>query len=266
MEAHKPQSDPPTTLREPAVTDTPRVRESAKLADEVPQNQRPREKLLAAGTAATLSDTELLAILLGSGTKGHNVMSVAQALVRQYKTLAFLAKASPNELRKIKGIGAVKAVQIAAMMELARRALASEHDSDEAALMNKPEAVAREVRAHCSGISAEQFFALPLDKKLRKCGPLTLVSHGILDSSLTHPREVFAIAIRWGAASIIVAHNHPSGDPAPSSDDEKATAALAAAGRIIGIPLTDHVVVGDPAIHPPGWVSLRTFRPSLFDI
>ena len=266
MEAQKPpfEPSPEQTLREPATTSAPRVRASATLADEVPPNQRPREKLLAAGTAARLADAELLAILLGSGTKGHNVMAVAQALILQYKTLAFLAKASLKDLRKVKGIGDVKAIQITAMLELARRALATAHDDDEAALLSNPAAVAREVWSHSAGIPKESFFVMPLDKKHRKCGPLTMITQGTLDSSLAHPREVFSLAVRWDAASIIVAHNHPSGDPAPSRDDEKVTTALFAAGRILGIPLTDHVIVGDPATRHPGWLSLRELRPDLF--
>ena len=242
----------------------PPVRRSAKLADEVPENQRPREKLLAAGSAAKLSDAELLAILLGSGTKGHNVMSVAEALVLQYKTLAFLAQATPNELRKIKGIGAVKAVQISAMMELARRALASAHDENETNFAGNPALIAKETLAHCAGFRTESFFVLPLDKKLRKCGPMTLISQGTLDRVIAHPREVFAVAVRWGAAAVAVAHNHPSGDPAPSKDDERTTVELFAAGKAMHIPLADHLIVGDATAHPPGYYSFHAMRPDLF--
>ncbi|MCL1910475.1 MAG: DNA repair protein RadC [Kiritimatiellaeota bacterium] len=234
----------------------------SKLSEELPVNQRPREKLLSAGSAAKLSDAELLAILLGSGTKGHNVMSVAGALLRQYKTLAFLSKASIKDLEKIKGIGKVKAVQISAMLEIARRALLSE--PDESAFAGNPARIANEARTQCAGMRTEALFVFPLNKKLRRCGPVTLVSQGSIDRVIVHPREVFAVALQWGAASVAIAHNHPSGDPAPSKIDEQMTAELLTAGRALRIPLTDHVIVGDPSTHPPGYYSFHAIRPDMF--
>jgi len=235
---------------------------SAKLSDSLPLNQRPREKLRAAGSAAKLSDTELLAILLGSGTKGHNVMKVAEALIFQYKTLGFLANASIMDLDKIKGIGKVKAAQISAMLEIARRALESEPIENTRA--DNPSRIANETRAQCAGMRNENLLVFPLDKKLRRCGPVTIVSKGTADRVLIHPRDVFAVALQWGAVSVAVAHNHPSGDPAPSKQDGQITTDLLAAGRTLHIPLTDHVIVGDPATHPPGYHSFRASRPDLF--
>jgi len=240
----------------------PTVRASGKLSDDVPANQRPREKLIAAGSPAKLSDAELLAILLGSGTRGHNVMKVAEALILQYKTLGFLAKASLRDLQKIKGIGKVKAVQISAMLEVARRALASEPDGNISA--ENPSRIAAEARAHFAGMKNEALLVFPLDKKLRRCGPVTLVSLGTADHVIVHPRDVFAVALQWGAVSVAAAHNHPSGDPAPSRQDEQITLDLLAAGRTLRIPLTDHVIVGDPSTHPPGYHSFRTTRPDMF--
>jgi len=251
-----------STTASVAHNERPHVRQSAKLSDEVPANQRPREKLLAAGSAAKLSDAELLAILLGSGTKGHNVMSVAEALVRQFNNMSFLAKASINDLEKIKGIGKVKAVQISAMMEIARRALASE--PDDTTFAGNPSRIASEARAHCAGMKTEALLVFPLNKKLHKCGPVTLVAQGTIDRVIVHPREVYAVALQWGAASVAVAHNHPSGDSTPSKPDEQMTSDLISAGRVLHIPLTDHVIVGDPATHPPGYHSFRVSRPDLF--
>lgn len=234
------------------------------LEHEMAKEQRPREKMLERG-GAEMSDAELLAIILGSGFVNHNVMSVAQAVLKDYGNFAFLGKASIDELMKYDGIGRVKAIQLATVMEIAKRTLISQHDTSESSLLVKPELVVDHVLRYKVGEDSESFFVLPLNKKCRLCGPVTEVTRGTLDASLVHPREVFRVALRWSAASIIVAHNHPSGDPTPSAEDLGVTRRLIEAGRVIAVPLTDHVVVGDAELFPPGFHSIRRSGVIAFD-
>jgi len=212
-----------------------------------------------------MTDAELLAIILGSGFQNHNVLSVAHALLKDYDNLAMLAKAGIHDLKKYDGIGEVKAIQIAAVMEIARRVKASQHDATDLSLMTHPEVVLAKVLGYKMSIDSESFFVLPLDKKCRLCGPMTEVTRGTLDSSLVHPREVFKVALKWSAASVIVAHNHPSGDPTPSKEDLDVTRRLIEAGRVLSVPLTDHVVVGDDELFPPGFHSIRRSGVLAFD-
>jgi len=215
---------------------------------QMPPSERPRERLLAEG-AESLSSAELLAILLGSGTQKMPVLQLAQELIVRFNGLAQLADATIEELCQINGIGQAKAIQIKACFALGSRACRQtlsprykiEHPSHAYHLLR--DQVQNEKREH--------FLALFLDTKNQ------LITHqviaiGTLSETLVHPREVFYPAIRHKAARIIVAHNHPSGDPTPSQHDYSLTKSLVATGRLIGIPVTDHLIIGGE-----GFISLR---------
>jgi len=249
-------------VREAATFNPRKPNATRALKDDIAESQKPREKMLA---GLPMTDAELLAIILGSGFQNHNVLSVAHALLKDYDNLAMLAKAGIHDLKKYDGIGEVKAIQIAAVMEIARRVKASQHDATDLSLMTHPEVVLAKVLGYKMSIDSESFFVLPLDKKCRLCGPMTEVTRGTLDSSLVHPREVFKVALKWSAASVIVAHNHPSGHPTPSKEDLDVTRRLIEAGRVLSVPLTDHVVVGDDELFPPGFHSIRRSGVLAFD-
>ena len=249
-------------VREAATFNPRKPNATRALKDDIAESQKPREKMLA---GLPMTDAELLAIILGSGFQNHNVLSVAHALLKDYDNLAMLAKAGIHDLKKYDGIGEVKAIQIAAVMEIARRVKASQHDATDLSLMTHPEVVLAKVLGYKMSIDSESFFVLPLDKKCRLCGPMTEVTRGTLDSSLVHPREVFKVALKWSAASVIVAHNHPSGDPTPSKEDLDVTRRLIEADRVLSVPRTDHVVVGDDELFPPGFHSIRRSGVLAFD-
>jgi len=214
------------------------------LIKDMPENMRPREKLLSQGES-TLNDHELLAIILGNGTRSTSVLELANRLLDTYISLRRLQDASQEELTQIKGIGPAKAASIKAALEIGRRVAG---DIERRVPIRSPEDVKQiaqqelipEMRNH----DREHFLVLYLD---RKGGLIVkeLVSVGGLHSSIVHPREVFKTAVKRSAASVILAHNHPSGDPTPSQDDINITRRLVEAGSIIGIEVLDHVVVGE---------------------
>lgn len=204
---------------------------------DIPTFERPREKLIAKGPAA-LRTEELLAILLRTGMQGKNAIEVARSIVQRYEGTSLLG-ASYAELRNLAGVGSTKAVQIIAALELGRRLQAPAAARE--IYLETPEDAARAV-AHISEHKKEHFVALYLDARNRLIHMET-VSIGTLNASLVHPREVFEPAIRHCAAQVIVAHNHPSGDPEPSAEDVALTRRLADAGALLGITLLDHVVV-----------------------
>jgi DNA repair protein RadC len=218
-------------------------------------HDRPQERLQKLGPAA-LSDTELLAMLLRSGTRGHNVMAVSQQLLVEAGSLARLIQWSDADFRRLKGIGRVKALQLVAVMELARRVLADAQDPEP--ILNRPELVAAHLAPVATGLSIEKFWVLCLNRKNRLIKAVELTS-GTATSSLAHPREVFRAAIRHGATAVICAHNHPSGDPAPSAADVQLTRQLREAARAVDIDLLDHVILGQLATDPRG-VGHYSFR------
>ena len=206
-----------------------------------PKHERPRERLIDVG-AAGLTDVELLAILISRGTSGVPVRDIAQRLVSTFGSLADVKKATVAELCKVRGIGPAKACQIVAAFEIARRgddALMAKERPE----MSDVSAVARIARRHLTEPAKESFFVAYLDSRNRMLGK-DRVSVGSLDTTLAHPRDVFEKAIRANAAAVIVAHNHPSGDPHPSDDDIRLTRRLVEAGKILGIKVLDHVIVG----------------------
>ena len=217
------------------------VRESADRGKSLgPKHDRPRERLVQLGPAA-LSEVELLAVLIGSGTHCMPVLGLSRRLIDQFGSVAGVARATIEELELVPGIKQAKATKIVAAFELARRCDDTPCVKERADLSDAKD-VARRVRSSVKDWRKECFFTLYLDSRSRLIGQ-TEVSVGCLDTTLAHPREVFEKAIRAGAAAIVVVHNHPSGDPSPSDDDVRLTRRLSEAAKILGIRLLDHVVV-----------------------
>ncbi|MBI3885183.1 MAG: DNA repair protein RadC [Opitutae bacterium] len=210
--------------------------------------ERPQERLEKLGASA-LSDTELLAMLLRSGSRGVNVLAVASQLITEAGSLAALVQWQDTDFRRIKGIGRVKAAQLITVMEIARRVLASERDV--APVLNRPELVLAHFQPLLAGLSVEKFWVLCLNRKNRLL-KLVEITSGTATSTLAHPREVFREAIRHGATAVICVHNHPSGDPAPSPADIHLTSQLREAANAIQIELTDHVILGRLTADPRG--------------
>ncbi|MBQ9727948.1 MAG: DNA repair protein RadC [Kiritimatiellae bacterium] len=240
--AEEPPFEPATTTpwwTQPA--ETPSLRE-------VFANSRdlmPREKLEAFGPAA-LSNVELLALLLRTGMKGKNVLALAGELLHAYgDSLELLSRAGYDELAKPRAVGKAKACELTAVFELARRILASSVD-DRPVLATAAD-VARYLRPFVLAESVESFYVLPLDKRRRLRGVVgrMRVSLGTADRTLVTPRDVFREAIRVDACFVVIAHNHPSGDPTPSASDLRLTSDIVDAGRVLGIGVLDHVVLGD---------------------
>lgn len=210
------------------------------LIADLPDTERPRERMRRMGADA-LSDRELLAILLRHGTKGKSALMVAAELLRAFDgSLKRLAKAELCEISKTPGIGQVKALELSAAFALGKR-LALENCISQPQMTN-PENVARYIREKLRQDEQEEFHALLLDTRMRLIRD-ELITVGLLDRSLVHAREVFRGAIKESCQSLIISHNHPSGDITPSKEDIRSTRMLQRAGQIIGITILDHVIV-----------------------
>ncbi|MGE5396734.1 MAG: RadC family protein [Chitinophagales bacterium] len=207
---------------------------------EMPEDMRPREKMLKQGEQF-LNDDELLAILLGSGTSSLSATELAHQLIVQNRDIRFIKKMSLAELQDVKGIGPAKATRLKAATELGRRI---NLDFDPTPQISSPEDVKNLVMEEMRFYDKEHFRCLYLNRKNRVLA-LETISVGGLASSPVHPREVFKSAIKMSAASLILIHNHPSGDPTPSSEDIDITRRLLESGKILGIEVLDHIIIGD---------------------
>jgi DNA repair protein RadC len=202
---------------------------------------RPRERLWALGPAA-LTRQELMAILLGTGGGGRDVLTVAGELLAQADgSLRRLAGRPAASWARVRGVGRAKAARLVAALELGRRAGAEADPPPER--IRSPADVHRVYAGRLRDLAVEEFHMLALDSQSQVLADV-LITRGILNSSLVHPREVFRAAIAEAAAGIIVVHNHPSGDPTPSADDRAVTRQLVDAGRLLDVPVYDHVIVG----------------------
>lgn len=206
---------------------------------EWPSGERPREKLIGKGPSA-LTEAELLALVLRTGTGNSTALDLAREVLSSGRSLRVLGTRTPGELMRIRGIGPAKAVELIAAFEIGRR-MQAEPD-EERPVIRSPEDVARFMVPLLRDRTNEVFFVLLLDAKNALRSKVEITS-GTLNASLVHPREVYKVAIDQRAASIIVVHNHPSGNPDPSREDAEVTRQLAEAGRIVGIPLHDHLIV-----------------------
>lgn len=219
---------------------------------ELPEEERPREKLALRGAGA-LSDSELIAILLRTGLPGANAVDVARQLLTRYGSLSVLARCSVAELSEIKGVGPAKAVQLAAAFGLASR-LARE--SLARTKMDTPELIHELLGAELRALHRESLRIVLLDTKMHLMR-VEEISLGTMNESLAHPREIFRPALIYSAFGIIVAHNHPSGDPTPSEADRRLTVRLAEAANLLQIRLFDHVILGTADNGRRPWFSFR---------
>lgn len=215
---------------------------------ELPADERPREKLRVRG-ASSLSPQELLAILLGTGTRKEDVLALALHLLSRWKGLRGLAQADLAELEQVHGVGPAKASVLKAALELGMRLSGLPHD--ERLLVHNPRDVANLLQAEMAFLEQEELRVVLLDTRNRVDG-IEVVSRGTLNTAQVRPADLFRLAIRRNCASVIVAHNHPSGDPAPSPDDVRLTAEIVAAGRLLGVEVLDHLVIGRER-----WISLK---------
>jgi DNA repair protein RadC len=205
---------------------------------DLPKDERPRERLVKFGEQA-LSAQELLQLILGRGVAGESVAVTAQKLLAQFGSLQKLAEASIEELSSIRGIGLAKAAQIKAAFEISRR-LSTQAPSYKSKELTDPEKVYRLIKSKLKDYHREHFYIIALNSRGHS---IAEVSIGSLNASIVHPREVFAEAIKNKAASVVFAHNHPSGDPEPSEDDLLLTKKLVESGKILGIEVFDHIIV-----------------------
>ncbi|MGA7160693.1 MAG: DNA repair protein RadC [Bacteroidota bacterium] len=204
-----------------------------------PLNERPREKLINKGPEV-LTEAELLAILIGSGSGKVTAIDLAKTLFVEHKTLRSLAGLSVADLKRFKGIGDARAVLIAAAFELARRLQSS--PDPERRVIKSPSDIAKHFVPTLRDLPQEIFVVVLLNSANNITREVT-ITKGLLNSSLTHPREVFRHAIIEHAASIILVHNHPSGNPEPSQEDISITKQIVEASKVVGIPVHDHIII-----------------------
>ncbi|SCG83738.1 DNA repair protein RadC [Proteiniborus sp. DW1] len=209
---------------------------------DLPEDERPREKLYKYGPKA-LSNTELLAILIRTGSRENTAIELSQKLLAGKKEgIYFLTDTSLQEIMKVKGIGKCKAAQILAAVELGKRVMSSAHNNK--AKITSPTDVVDLLMLDMIHLKKEHFKIVMLDTKNQVIG-IEDISVGSLNSSIVHPREVFKEAIVKSSASIILVHNHPSGDPTPSKEDIAITRRLAEGGDILGVKVLDHIIIGN---------------------
>ncbi len=229
-------------------TEPPQEYPASNRLRETAVTERPQERLEKFGAGA-LSDTELLAMLLRSGTRGQDVLTLASRLLNDAGSLGALIGWRVAEFRRHRGIGRVKGLQLVTVMEIARRVIGQQQG--EAPLLNRADLVAKHLGPVAYGLEVEKFWVLCLNRKNRLIKTVEITS-GTATAALAHPREVFRAAIREAASAVICAHNHPSGDPAPSAPDVQVTRQLREAAKAVDIELLDHVIVGRANADPNG--------------
>jgi DNA repair protein RadC len=219
---------------------------------EWPEDERPRERLMKLG-ADTLSEAQLLAIMLATGdaSSGQSALDLAMYLVRTFDGLRALDAASIAELCQIKGIGPAKATTIKAALELGKRLFGEPVQRH--LKVTSPQDLVNYFQPRLQHLRKEVFKAVLLNTKHQMLKDVT-VSEGSLSASLVHPREAFLPAIKESAAAVIFLHNHPSGDPTPSTEDKELTLRLVKVGQLIGISVLDHIIIGSGS---PGYISFR---------
>lgn len=232
----------------------------------LPDDLKPREELKLRG-AGNVSDSGLLAILFRTGTsvsvegkrRTKNVLELARETLEHFGGLTKLFQCDYLELKQsgIKGLGDVKCIELAAALELGRRIVTRQLTDSPGATLTNPQAVFQLIYPYTQHLSQEVVWVLLLDTRGHLIGQPIECSRGDLNTSPLHPREIFNRAIRCSAAAVILVHNHPTGDSEPSREDIEATRRLIEAGRVVGIPLFDHIVIGRPINGTPGYTSLR---------
>ncbi|MBU5592743.1 DNA repair protein RadC [Clostridium sp. MSJ-4] len=215
------------------------MEDNLKIMD-LPKNERPQERLLRYG-AESLSNSELLAVVLRTGTSKENILQLCNRIIKECGGLRGILNSSAEDLMNLNGIKEAKASQILALVELSKRFYS--YGSGEEYKIRTPKDAADLVISHMKDLNQEILKVIYLNTKNIVIGVNT-VSMGSLNSSIVHPREVFSHAIKKGSASIIVCHNHPSGDVTPSIEDINITKRLKECGKILGIDLLDHIIVG----------------------
>ena len=210
------------------------------LLQEIPKSTRPREKLLAMGSH-TLTDAELLSVMLGTGLPGQNVLQLSQSLIDEFHGLAGLLQATPALMEKTKGLGAARRARLLAVMELARRAAIQKMRQRN--VMNNPEVVRQFLQMQMGAYSQEVFAVLFMDAQYRLL-VFQEMFRGTLNQTSVYPREVVKLALEVGAAAVILSHNHPSGEVRPSIADSNLTRTLHTALSMVDIKLLDHIIVG----------------------
>jgi DNA repair protein RadC len=226
---------------------------SLRLKDQ-PPSERPRERLVEHGPDA-LSPAELIAILVRTGLRGTNAVEIGKQLIQKFGTLQALARASVDDLRQVKGIGRDKAVTLMAAFALARKM--AKDLQRESPVLDNPEAIVQLLREQnlVKNVETLQVLLLNTRRRLIRVEPVT---DGTIDTLLVHPREVFKAAIAANAAAVVLAHNHPSGDPTPSEADIKVTRDLIRAGQLLKIEVLDHIIIGRATPErPKDYASLR---------
>lgn len=238
---------------QPVASDTPTSLSGFRIKD-LPEHERPRERLAALGPEA-LRDSELIAILLRTGLRGLSAVEIADNLVRKFQTLQNLAQASLEQLITVPGIGRDKALALKSAFTLAQR-MAREIRREFPAL-DCPERIADLLREENRFLEVEHFQIVMMNTKNRLIR-VEPISKGTLDATLAHPRDVFRPAILANAASIALVHNHPSGDPTPSDADIRITRDLVRAGKLLKIEVLDHIILGTKSnLRQRDFVSLR---------
>lgn len=209
---------------------------------DLPVDERPRERLLKYGVES-LSLQELLSLIFGRGVKGESVISISQKLISAFGSLDRLSEGSIEELREIKGLGLAKACQLKACFEISKRLVREESlNKNQSVIIKSPKDIFPFLKERIINFHKENFMVASLDSR-NKIISINTVSIGTLNSSLIHPRETFEVAIKNHAAAIIICHNHPSGELKPSEDDLVVTQNLVKAGKLLGIDVSDHLII-----------------------